>query len=94
MAGGIDPIRAYDVLEESVVAAPFLKYKRSAFLDPKPPVAMKLGTVLKDLDLILQLAASLEVSLPAVDANSKIYAAAIAAGFGEADMSKLVETYK
>jgi len=57
-ASGIDAAAAYDVFDESVVAAPFVKYKRAAFLDPELPVAMRIDTVLKDLDLILSLGQS------------------------------------
>ena len=32
---GITAEDAYDVFEESVVAAPFVRYKRAAFLDPR-----------------------------------------------------------
>jgi 3-hydroxyisobutyrate dehydrogenase-like beta-hydroxyacid dehydrogenase len=57
-ASGIAAAAAYDVLEDSVVAAPFVKYKRAAFLDPELPVAMRIDTVLKDLNLILGLGQS------------------------------------
>ena len=53
---GIDPATAYDVLESSAIGAPFVHYKRAAFLDEDQPVAMSLGLVAKDLRLIAQLA--------------------------------------
>ena len=39
------PGKAYDVLEDSVVAAPFVATSGRAFLDPDPPVAMSLDLV-------------------------------------------------
>ena len=71
-ASGIDAAAAYDVLEESVVAAPFVKYKRAAFLDPDFPVAMRIDTVLKDLNLILGLGRSLGLPLTAASGVNEL----------------------
>ena len=49
---GIDPATAYDVLESSAVGAPFVRYKRAAFLEEDQPVAMSLDLVAKDFRLI------------------------------------------
>ena len=54
---GIDPATAYDVLENSAVGAPFVRYKRAAFLEADQPVAMSLDLVAKDFRLIAELAA-------------------------------------
>jgi 6-phosphogluconate dehydrogenase len=88
-ANGIDPAAAYDVLEESVVAAPFVKYKRQAFLDASAPVAMRIDTVGKDMQLILGLGASSEVPLEATAGVAHVYAKAAAAGFDAQDMAAL-----
>ena len=45
------------MLENSVVGAPFVRYKRAAFLDPATPTAMSLALVAKDLRLITDMAA-------------------------------------
>ena len=55
---GIDLATAYDVLENSAVGAPFVRYKRAAFLEADQPVAMSLGLVAKDFRLIADLAAA------------------------------------
>jgi 3-hydroxyisobutyrate dehydrogenase-like beta-hydroxyacid dehydrogenase len=67
---GIDPSLAYDVLSESAVGAPFVRYKRSAFLDPDDtPPAFTIGLAEKDLRLIRDLAAALGVSMPQARTN-------------------------
>lgn len=88
-ASGIDNAAAYDVLEDSVVAAPFVKYKRAAFLDPELPVAMRIDTVLKDLNLILGLGHTTGVQLTATEGVAELFALAQAAGYESKDMSAL-----
>ena len=46
-SAGITRKNAYDALQDSVVAAPFVTYKRAAFLDEREPVAMSLNLVHK-----------------------------------------------
>jgi 3-hydroxyisobutyrate dehydrogenase-like beta-hydroxyacid dehydrogenase len=91
---GVSIEKAYDILEESVVAAPFLKYKRPAFTTPGTPVAMRIDTVLKDMNLISGLAQELGVELTATPAVKKAYADAVAQGLSERDMASLLESFK
>jgi len=91
---GISIDGAYDILEESVVAAPYLKYKRAAFTTPNTPVAMRIDTVLKDMNLISGLAQELGVKLVATPAVQQAYADAVAQGLSERDMASLFESYK
>lgn len=88
-SAGIARESAYDVLQESVVAAPFVLYKRAAFLDPGTPVAMSLDLVRKDLDLITAYAAELGVASEVTDAARARVAAACEAGIGSQDMASL-----
>jgi 3-hydroxyisobutyrate dehydrogenase-like beta-hydroxyacid dehydrogenase len=88
-ANGIQAAAAYDVLEESVVAAPFVKYKRAAFLDPAAPVAMRIDTVGKDMGLINALGAASGVNLVGAKAIGELYLAAQKAGFEASDMAGL-----
>ncbi len=90
---GIPLSAAYDVLEESVVAAPFVKYKRAAFLDPEVPVAMRIDTVVKDLGLIDELGRTLGLSLATAPAVAQAFTNAVEAGLGERDMARLLELY-
>lgn len=86
---GIPIERAYDVLERSVVAAPFVGYKRAAFLDPTTPVAMSLQLVAKDLSLITAAADGAGIALPGTHAVRTQVDEACAAGYGSADMAGL-----
>jgi 3-hydroxyisobutyrate dehydrogenase-like beta-hydroxyacid dehydrogenase len=88
-SAGITRELAYSVLEESVVGAPYVKYKRPAFLDPGQPVAMSLTLVAKDFRLIKDLAASVGAPITATTAVAELVNAACDGGFGPADMSAL-----
>jgi 3-hydroxyisobutyrate dehydrogenase-like beta-hydroxyacid dehydrogenase len=58
-------------------------------LDPELPVAMRIDTVLKDLDLILSLGQSTGVPLTATEGVKELFAQAQAAGYQSKDMSAL-----
>lgn len=88
-ASGVTPEAAYDVFADSVVAAPFVTYKRQAFLDPGAPVAMSLDLTAKDLDLITDQAAESGVRAVVADAVRAEVGAACAAGWGDRDMAAL-----
>jgi len=89
---GVDRGTAYDVIAASVVGAPFVQYKRSAFEHPdSTPVAFTLDLVGKDLALALALAERVGAQLPQAETNAQQVAAAVAAGFGQRDMSALAE---
>jgi 3-hydroxyisobutyrate dehydrogenase/2-hydroxy-3-oxopropionate reductase len=54
---GIDRAAAYEVFAASAIGAPFVQYKRPAFLDPDgTPVAFSFALTAKDLALIFELA--------------------------------------
>jgi 3-hydroxyisobutyrate dehydrogenase-like beta-hydroxyacid dehydrogenase len=93
-ASGIDASSAYDVFEESVIAAPFVKYKRAAFLDSQTPVAMRIDTVVKDLTLIRSLGGTTGVPLTASWAVEDLYRQACVAGFEAQDMAALTRHLK
>jgi 3-hydroxyisobutyrate dehydrogenase-like beta-hydroxyacid dehydrogenase len=86
---GVPAASAYDIFEDSVVAAPFVVYKRGAFLDPAVPVAMSLDLTRKDLGLIAEFADGL--GSPALAAHAVLDEVALAcdAGFGAQDMAAL-----
>ena len=86
---GITRETAYDVLEQSVVGAPFVHYKRSAFLDSTTPVAMSLGLVAKDLRLITDLAQHVGAQVAVTDCVRAVTDAACAAGLASSDMAGL-----
>ena len=85
---GIEPELAYDVLAASAAGAPFVGYKRAAFLDPDgTPVAFSVRLAEKDLRLITALGDALGVSMPQARTNLEVLRAADEAGRGEADFS-------
>lgn len=86
---GITRESAYDVLQDSVVGAPFVAYKRPAFLEPDTPVAMSLDLVLKDLGLIIALARDLRIPTEVTAAAERVVRSACDAGFGDRDMASL-----
>jgi 3-hydroxyisobutyrate dehydrogenase-like beta-hydroxyacid dehydrogenase len=87
-AAGIDRTLAYDVLAASAVGAPYVGYKRAAFLEPADtPVAFALDLAAKDLRLIAALAADTGVPMPQAATNLAVVTAASAGGDGSRDFS-------
>jgi len=87
-AAGVERARAYDVLAASAVGAPYVGYKRAAFLEPETtPVAFSLELAAKDLRLITELAASLGVPVPQAETNLDLVREAAAATGPSRDFS-------
>lgn len=85
---GVDRETAYEVFASGAAGAPFVAYKRDAFLDPdSAPVAFSLDLVAKDLDLITELAARVGVPMGQAVASLGVVRQAIDAGMGDRDMS-------
>jgi 3-hydroxyisobutyrate dehydrogenase/2-hydroxy-3-oxopropionate reductase len=87
-AAGIDRTAAYDVLAGSAVGAPYVGYKRAAFLEPEAtPVAFALDLAAKDLRLIGELAEAVGLELPQAETNLAVIEATAAAGGGDQDFA-------
>jgi 3-hydroxyisobutyrate dehydrogenase-like beta-hydroxyacid dehydrogenase len=87
---GVARATAYEVFAASVIAAPFVHYKRAAFEHPgEVPVAFSLDLVDKDLDLILALADEAGVPMEQAATNRRVVQAAVAAGLADHDLSEL-----
>jgi 3-hydroxyisobutyrate dehydrogenase len=86
---GITAEAAYDVFQASVIGAPFVQYKRAAFLTDDVPVAMSLELTAKDLGLIADFADQLHLPALASRAVRDEVVAACEAGFEAHDMSAL-----
>jgi 3-hydroxyisobutyrate dehydrogenase-like beta-hydroxyacid dehydrogenase len=85
---GIAPELAYDVLAASAAGAPYVGYKRAAFLEPDTtPPAFTVDLAAKDLGLITGLADALGVPVPQARTNLDVLRAASAAGRADADFS-------
>jgi len=90
---GIDPEIAYDVFAGGAAGAPYVGYKRAAFLDPEgTPVAFSLDLAQKDLRLILELADSLGAPMPQTRINQEMVQAATAE-FGPDRDTSIVATH-
>jgi 3-hydroxyisobutyrate dehydrogenase-like beta-hydroxyacid dehydrogenase len=88
---GVDRAAAYDVFRASAVGAPFVDYKRAAFLEPETtPTAFALDLAAKDLRLILELADQVGASMPQSATNLERIRAASADG-GERDFSSIAD---
>jgi 3-hydroxyisobutyrate dehydrogenase-like beta-hydroxyacid dehydrogenase len=85
---GIDRATAYDFFVGSAAGAPFVGYKRDAFVEPEGiPVAFSLDLAAKDLRLALDLADRLGVSIPQSRVNQQIIGEASADLGGGRDAS-------
>ena len=85
---GIDRALAYEVLAASAAGAPYVEYKRAAFLDPEgtPPV-FTIELAAKDLDLITGFADRLDVPVPQARTNLNVLRDALAGGHAGADFA-------
>jgi 3-hydroxyisobutyrate dehydrogenase-like beta-hydroxyacid dehydrogenase len=87
-AAGVERSMAYDVLAQSAVGAPYVGYKRAAFLEPEAtPVAFSLDLAAKDLGLIHDLADRVGLDLPQAETNLEAIREASAAVGGDSDFS-------
>jgi 3-hydroxyisobutyrate dehydrogenase-like beta-hydroxyacid dehydrogenase len=85
---GIDRALAYEILAASAVGAPYVGYKRAAFLEPDAtPVAFSLSLAEKDLSLIQQLAAASGPSMPQATVNLEVIRSAERSVGNDADFS-------
>jgi 3-hydroxyisobutyrate dehydrogenase-like beta-hydroxyacid dehydrogenase len=90
-ADGLDPAVFYDVLEASAVAAPYVSYKREAFLDPESAgVAFPISLLIKDVGLGLELAREHGVDLPVATTVGHGLDAAREAGLADRDMAEVL----
>ncbi|MGW4487815.1 NAD(P)-dependent oxidoreductase [Amycolatopsis sp. NPDC004368] len=93
VAAGIDLRTAYDTIASSAIAAPFVTYKRDAFLAADlPPVACAVDVVRKDLDLFL--ASQPGLSAPTVRTAVDVVDRAQTAGLGPQDMATVAHLYR
>ena len=89
---GLDRETAYDIFEAGAAGAPYVKYKREAFLRPgEVPVAFSLDLVAKDQELIHDLAAQVGARMEQGEASRKVVADAVSAGMAERDISEVAE---
>jgi len=85
---GLERRVVYEVFENSAIAAPMVRYRHDAFLDPEhTPTAFAMNLARKDLGLITDLAASVGLEVEQAQANLSLLSRAIEAGLGDKDMA-------
>jgi 3-hydroxyisobutyrate dehydrogenase-like beta-hydroxyacid dehydrogenase len=83
---------AYDVIAAGAAGAPYVGYKRAAFVDPDgTPVAFSLDLAAKDLGLIAELAAAVDLDMPQAAIDLAVIRAASAGGRGGRDFSTVAD---
>lgn len=93
--GGVERAAALEVFASSVIAAPYVHYKRDAFAAPETtPVAMTVDLMRKDLGLITGLAADVGSPAPLAAAVARVADDAASAGLGACDMSALAVLHR
>ena len=92
---GIASEDAYDVFSAGAVAAPYVLYKRDAFLAPEEtPVAFTVSLMRKDLELALSLAESAGVEMRATRAADDVLARAAEQGLADADFARVASVIR
>ena len=87
---GLDRETVYDIFEAGAAGAPYVKYKREAFLNPgEVSVAFSLELVAKDQELIHDLAERTATRMDQGEASRQLVAEAVRAGMGERDISEV-----
>ena len=81
---GLDRETVYDIFEAGAAGAPYVKYKRAAFLEPgEVPVAFSLALVAKDQELIRDLTQQVGARMDQAEASRQLVADALGAEMGE-----------
>jgi 3-hydroxyisobutyrate dehydrogenase/2-hydroxy-3-oxopropionate reductase len=87
---GLDREIVYDIFESGAAGAPYVKYKRAAFLQPgDAPVAFSLALVAKDQELIHDLAQQTGTRMDQAEASRQLVGEAVEAGLAERDISEV-----
>jgi 3-hydroxyisobutyrate dehydrogenase/2-hydroxy-3-oxopropionate reductase len=87
-AAGVERGLAYDVIAAGAAGAPYVGYKRPAFLEPDAaPVAFALELAEKDLRLITDTAVAVGQPLPQTSINLELIRAAASDGRAGADLA-------
>ena len=88
-AAGVSREKLLEVMGNSAVGSPFVKYKTEPLLRDDYAATFTTSMMKKDVDLVLELAGDNSVPLPVTDALQGLLAAAIEAGYGDVDLMAL-----
>ena len=91
--GGVDPTQIPDILADGFAASRVLELfgKRMAHRDRK--VTGRLTVAQKDLNLILAVGKQTSTKLPMCDTSSQLVRLAVSNGFGNQDITSLIQVY-
>lgn len=88
-AAGVDRAALLEVMGGSAAGAPFVKYKTEPLLRDDYSATFTTALMEKDLDLVLDAAADVEVELPLARATKTLVRAAIEGGYADHDFMAL-----
>jgi 3-hydroxyisobutyrate dehydrogenase-like beta-hydroxyacid dehydrogenase len=91
---GVAPEIAVEVLSNSAVASPFLKYKASQLLQPLGPAAFTANMMQKDFTIALQMAREVGVPLPTTATANEVLTMARSLGLGEHDFAAVTNVIR
>lgn len=91
---GVAPEIAVEVLSNSAVASPFLKYKAPQLLQPLGPAAFTANMMQKDFTMALQMAHEASVPLPATAAANEVITMARGLGLGDHDFAAVTNVIR
>ncbi|HVB52929.1 MAG TPA: NAD(P)-dependent oxidoreductase [Candidatus Acidoferrales bacterium] len=90
--GGIPRDRALQVLLNSAMASPMLKYRGPMVIKGYDPGIFDVNMMQKDLNLALEVARTLDVPLPTTAATNEVLTATRALGMADKDFAAMFET--
>ena len=88
-AAGVARERLLEVIGKSVVGSRFVEYKTQPLLDDDYSATFTTSLMLKDVGLVLDLAAEKDVELPFADRLGELLDAAVERGYGDQDFIAL-----
>jgi 3-hydroxyisobutyrate dehydrogenase-like beta-hydroxyacid dehydrogenase len=90
-SGGIDLSTLLEVVNNSAVASPLIRYKTQMMIDDTYTAAFPVSGIMKDLDIALSVAMEQDLRLPLLASIRETYGAASKNGLGEHDFFVLVK---
>jgi 3-hydroxyisobutyrate dehydrogenase-like beta-hydroxyacid dehydrogenase len=90
-AGGIEMATMLEVVNNSAVASPLIRYKTQTIIDDNYNAAFPVTGIMKDLDIALSVAHDQHIPLPVLSLIRQGYEAAYAEGNGAQDFFVLVK---
>jgi 3-hydroxyisobutyrate dehydrogenase-like beta-hydroxyacid dehydrogenase len=91
---GVARETAVEVLSNSAISSPFLKYKASQLLEPLGPAAFTAALMQKDFTLALEMARTVGVPLPTTAAANEVLTMARGLGLGDHDFAAVTDVIK